>query len=178
MATEKKATRLLINAASFPPGTPQQFKDVFLRMVDILNGTQGTAYQADSTANTAKETATDAQGTASAALEGVNDLSGRITTLERDSVSKSDSGLQTLLGALGIGGSLQIDGDQVVGPRQTGWTNNTGTATKGGAGNVSLPVGAAYSQSEVQEIADAVVANRALLTAVINALFSHGLIGS
>ncbi|AZF88657.1 tail needle protein [Escherichia phage Skarpretter] len=185
VATTKKPTRFLLNARSFPPGTPQEFKDVIFRVLDTLNGTQGTAYTAEGTANTAQETATGAQDTANtandtanAAQEGVNDLSGRVTTLESDSVSTSNAGLQTLLGALGLGGPLQIDGVQVVGPRQPGWTNNTGVAKKGGSGDLALPVGAAYSQAEMQAIADAVVENRQLLTAVINALFSHGLIGS
>ncbi|MNE59165.1 hypothetical protein D3C80_1542430 [compost metagenome] len=108
----------------------------------------------------------------------MTDLSGRVTTLESDSVSTSTPGLQSLLGAFGIADYLEVDGEKVVGPRQTGWTNNAGTATKGGAGNLALPVGATYSQAEMQAIASAVVANRQLLTAVINALFSHGLIGS
>lgn len=178
VATTKKATRFLLNPASFPPGSSREFKDVILRVLDTLNGTQGTAYTAEGTANNAQETATGAQDTAEAAQQGVADLSGRVTTLESDSVSTSTPGLQSLLGAFGIADYLEVDGEKVVGPRQTGWTNNTGTATKGGAGNLALPVGATYSQAEMQAIASAVVANRQLLTAVINALFSHGLIGS
>lgn len=178
VATKKKATRFLLNPASFPPGSSREFKDVILRVLDTLNGTQGTAYTAEGTANNAQETATGAQDTANSAQEGVTDLSGRVTTLESDSVSTSTPGLQSILGAFGIADYLEVDGEKVVGPRQTGWTNNTGTATKGGASDLALPVGATYSQAEMQAIAAAVVANRQLLTAVINALFSHGLIGS
>lgn len=176
--TTKKATKFLLNARSFPPGTPTEFKDVFLRVLDTLNGTQGTAYTAEGTANNAQETATGAQDTANSAQQGVEDLGGRVTTLESDSVSTSNAGLQTLLGALGIGGSLQIDGDQVVGPRQTGWTANSGGSQKGGAGEVSLSVGGTYDQAQIQAIANEVATNRHLLTAVIQALLTHGLIGS
>lgn len=176
--TEKKATRFLLNPASFPPGSSREFKDVILRVLDVLNGTQGTAYTAEGTANTANETANTANDTANSAQDGVNDLSGRVTTLESDSVSTSNTGLQTILGAFGIADQLEINGEQVVGPRQTGWTANSGSATKGGAGAVSLTVGGTYSQTEVQAIANEVATNRQLLTAVIQALLTHGLIGS
>lgn len=176
--TTKKAKRFLISPQSFPPGTPPEFKDVFVRVLDTLNGTQGTAYTAEGTANNAQDTANGAQDTANSAQEGVNDLGGRVTTLESDSVSTSNSGLQTLLGALGIADQLEIDGVQVVGPRQTGWTANTGASMKGGAGDVSLTVGTTYSQAEIQAIANEVATNRHLLTAVIQALLTHGLIGS
>ncbi|MNF02650.1 hypothetical protein D3C80_2018320 [compost metagenome] len=46
VATTKKATRFLLNPASFPPGSSREFKDVILRVLDTLNGTQGTAYTA------------------------------------------------------------------------------------------------------------------------------------
>lgn len=178
VATTKKATKFLLNARSFPPGTPQEFKDVIFRVLDTLNGTQGTAYTAEGTANTAQETATGAQDTANSAQQGVEDLGGRVTTLESDSVSTTNTGLQTILGAFGIADKLEIDGDQVVGPRQTGWTANTGDSQKGGAGDVSLPVGTTYTQAEIQAIANEVATNRHLLTAVIQAMLTHGLIGS
>lgn len=177
MAT-KTATRLLINAQSFPPGTPQQFKDVFLRMVDILNGTQTTAYGAEETAGTAQETASGAAEVAGEAKEGVEGLTPRVDELEENSVSTSNAGLQTLLGALGLGGDLQINGTTVVKEQQTGWTDNTGTAKKGGVGDLTLPVSATYTAAEVEAIANAVIENRQLLTAVIHLLMYHGLAGA
>ena len=100
-----------------------------------------------------------------------------IADIQADYVSKSETSPQVLLSPLGIATSFSIDGVKVLGPQQTGWTAGTGTPSLG-AFNADLPftVGAAYSQSEVQEIATALLAARRRILALEQALRTHGLI--
>lgn len=134
------------------------------------------------------------------ALDGrLNTAEGDIDTLETNSVSKAVSTSQSvqvsggsfLVGnvpapttdKLQVGGSANVSvsykvaGQQVLGARQTGWTAATGTATKGAFNaDLSFAVGATYSQTEVQALADALLAARQRTKALEDALRAHGLI--
>lgn len=192
MATTKNATKFLLSPSSFPPGSSREFTDVILRVLDTLNGTQGTAYTAEGTAADAQTQAAEAQSSATeaqimateaadvatAAQQSVNELVGRVDTLETESVSTTETALQSLAGPLGVTTRLEVNRTQVVGVRDTGWAVNSGSAQKGGAGDVSLSVGVAYSQAEIQAMVDEIEVNRHLLTAVIGLLINHGLAGS
>lgn len=100
-----------------------------------------------------------------------------ISDIQSDYVSKSATAAQALLSSLGIKTSLSVDGLKVIGPRQTGWTAGTGTQNKAAFNaDQALPVGAAYSQAEVQAIATALIAERQRTLALEQALRTHGLI--
>jgi len=100
-----------------------------------------------------------------------------ISNIQSDYVSKSATAAQALLSSLVITTSLSVDGLKVIGPRQTGWTTGTGTPNKAAFNaDQALPVGAAYSQAEVQAIATALIAERQRTLALEQALRTHGLI--
>ena len=100
-----------------------------------------------------------------------------ISDIQSDYISKSATAAQALLSSLGIKTSLSVDGVKVIGPRQTGWTAGTGTPNKAAFNaDQALPVGAAYSQAEVQAIATALIAERQRTLALEQALRTHGLI--
>ncbi|WP_333881080.1 phage tail protein [Atlantibacter hermannii] len=100
-----------------------------------------------------------------------------ISDIQADYVSKSATAPQELLSPLGIATSFSIDGIKVLGPQQTGWTAGSGTPSLGAFNaDLSFTVGAAYSQSEVQEIATALVEARSRILALEQAMRTHGLI--
>ena len=136
----------------------------------------------------------------------ISDLDARLTaaesdidTLQTNYLSKATSDSQSVQasgGSLLVGNiaipttdKLQISGSanattsykvaglQVVSARQTGWTASTGTANKGEFNaDLAFTVSATYTQSEVQALADALVATRRRLKAMEDALRTHGLI--
>ena len=84
---------------------------------------------------------------------------------------------QVLLSPLDVATSFSINGVKVLGPRQTGWTAGAGTPNKAAFNaDLSLPVGAAYSQAEVQAIANALIADRQRTLALEQVLRTNGLI--
>ncbi|ATY01446.1 phage tail protein [Klebsiella aerogenes] len=122
-----------------------------------------------------------------------------ISTLEANSVSKAVSTSQSVQATGGsflvgnvpvpttdklqVGGSANVSvsykvaGLQVLGARQTGWTAATGTANKGAFdADQVFTVGATYSQTEVQALADALRAERQRTKALEDAMRAHGLI--
>jgi len=100
-----------------------------------------------------------------------------IADIQGDYVSKSATSTQTLLSPLDVATSFSIDGVKVLGPRQTGWMAGTGTANQGAFNaDLTFAVGAAYSQAEVQAIANALIAERQRTLALEQALRNHGLI--
>ncbi|SSW75615.1 Uncharacterised protein [Klebsiella pneumoniae] len=114
--------------------------------------------------------------------DALADHDTRITQAEDDIsdiqayyVSKSATAAQALLSSLGIKTSLSVDGLKVIGPRQTGWTAGTGTPNLAAFNaDQSLPVGAAYSQAEVQAIATELIAARKRILALEQAMRTHG----
>lgn len=90
------------------------------------------------------------------------------TNIERDVIIARD--------AL-ITGVVKIGGNQVVGPRETGWTAGTGTANKGAfATYAGQDVSATYVEAEVQNIDNATKANSERIKALEDAARMHGLI--
>ena len=107
-------------------------------------------------------------------LHGVeNDVSG----IKADYVSKSATDAQSLSSALNVTTSYAVNGTQVVGSRKTGWTAAIGTPYRGyfNADSV-MPVGATYSQSEVQAIANNLQVTLRRLKALEDDVRLHGLI--
>lgn len=100
-----------------------------------------------------------------------------ITDIKADYVSKSATTLQVLLSPLGVTTSFSVDGVKVLGPQQVGWTAGAGTPNLGAFNaDLSFTVGATYSQTEVQAIAAALIADRQRTLALEQALRTHGLI--
>ncbi|MDN0031112.1 phage tail protein [Serratia marcescens] len=121
-----------------------------------------------------------------------------INTLETNSVSKATSTSQSVQATGGsflvgnvatpttdklqVGGSVnavsyKVAGVQIIGAQQTGWTAATGTANKGAFNaDQSYTIGASYSQSEVQALADALKAACQRVKALEDMARAHGLI--
>lgn len=122
-----------------------------------------------------------------------------ISTLETNSVSKVVSTSQSVQSTGGsflvgnipapttdklqIGGSVnasvsyKVAGLQVIGARQTGWTAATGTANKSSFNaDLAFAVGAAYTQTEIQALADALIAARQRIKALEDMARTHGVI--
>ncbi len=100
-----------------------------------------------------------------------------ISDIQDDYVSKSATTTQELLSPLGIATSFSIDGIKVLGPQQTGWTPGTGTPNLNAFdADLNFSVGATYSQTELQAIANALVEVRRRLLALEQSDRTHGLI--
>ncbi|MGR7181943.1 phage tail protein [Klebsiella aerogenes] len=122
-----------------------------------------------------------------------------IDTLETNSISKAVSTSQSVQATGGsflvgnvptpttdklqVGGSANVSisykvaGQQVLGARQTGWTAATGTANKGAFdADQVFTVGATYSQTEVQALADALKAACQRIKALEDMARTHGMI--
>ncbi|HDS3404945.1 TPA: hypothetical protein JD369_000308 [Citrobacter freundii] len=100
-----------------------------------------------------------------------------IDDIQADYISRAATAAQSLASSLGVATSFSIDGVKVLGPRQTGWTVGSGTANLGAFNaDLAFTVGAAYSQTEVQAIANALLAARQRILALEQALRTHGLI--
>lgn len=100
-----------------------------------------------------------------------------ISGIQDDYVSKSATTTQELLSPLGIATSFSIDGIKVLGPQQTGWTPGTGTPNLNAFdADLNFSVGATYSQTELQAIANALVEVRQRLLALEQSDRTHGLI--
>lgn len=79
---------------------------------------------------------------------------------------------------LGSGKVLRVNGQQIVGSRDTGWTAATGSGSKGTfAASPAGTASAAYTQSELQSALNRVAALEARVVSYDAALRSHGLIG-
>ncbi len=107
----------------------------------------------------------------------LDDVENDVSGIKSDYVSKSATDAQSLSSALNVTTSYAVNGTEVVGTRKTGWTAATGTPYRG-AFNADpvMPVGATYSQSEVQAIANNLLATLRRLKALEDDMRSHGLI--
>ncbi|EAU9997679.1 phage tail protein [Salmonella enterica] len=141
------------------------------------------------TANTKSITAlnvrvTTAEGEIATLQANVSALDGRVTTaennisaLQADYVSKTATTSQSLASPLNVTTSYSVGGKKVVGARQTGWIAATGTANKGVFNaDLTFAVSDTYTQSEIQAIANALIAERRRTKALEDALRAHGLI--
>ncbi|EJI6851288.1 phage tail protein [Salmonella enterica] len=141
------------------------------------------------TANTKAITAlnvrvTTAEGEIATLQTNVSALDDRVTTaennisaLQADYVSKTATTSQSLASPLNVTTSYSVGGKKVVGARQTGWIAATGTANKGAFNaDLTFAVSDTYTQSEIQAIANALIAERRRTKALEDALRAHGLI--
>ncbi|MEX9136113.1 phage tail protein, partial [Salmonella enterica] len=141
------------------------------------------------TANTKAITAlnvrvTTAEGEIASLQTNVSALDGRVTTaennisaLQADYVSKAATTSQSLASPLNVTTSYSVGGTKVIGARQTGWTAATGTANKGAFNaDLTFAVSDTYTQSEIQAIANSLIAERRRTKALEDALRAHGLI--
>ncbi|EAW4166069.1 phage tail protein [Salmonella enterica] len=127
---------------------------------------------------------TTAEGEIVTLQADVSALDGRVTTaennisaLQADYVSKTATTSQSLASPLNVTTSYSVGGKKVVGARQTGWTAATGTANKGAFNaDLTFAVSDTYTQSEIQAIANALIAERRRTKALEDALRAHGLI--
>ncbi|ELI6386929.1 phage tail protein [Salmonella enterica] len=112
------------------------------------------------------------------ALDGrVTTAEGNISALQVDYVSKTATATQSLASPLNVTTSYSVGGKKVVGARQTGWTAATGTANKGAFNaDLTFAVSDTYTQSEIQAIANSLIAERRRTKALEDALRAHGLI--
>lgn len=120
-----------------------------------------------------------------------------ISTLETNSVSKAVSTSQSVQASGGsflignvpvpttdklqVGGSVNVSvsykvaGTQVLSARQTGWTAAVGTANKSAFNaDLAFTVGATYSQTEIQALANALTEARQRIKALEDAMRTHG----
>lgn len=73
---------------------------------------------------------------------------------------------------------LKANGTQVVGPRKTGWSNDTGTASRAAHATYSGTAEATYTQATIQALMTAVQALSQGQKALKDDLILHGLIGA
>lgn len=100
-----------------------------------------------------------------------------INTIPTNYISKTSITLQSMASPLSVTTSYSVNGTKVVGARVTGFTAATGTALYGAFdANLSLPVGTAYSQTEVNNISVVLTQTRRRLKTIEDALRTHGLI--
>ncbi len=104
---------------------------------------------------------------------------GDIDNISGDYLSKSHTSSQSLAGPLNVASSYSVNGTKVIGPRQTGWTLSTGTASKSAFNaDQSYTVGAVYSQTEIQAIVQALIETRQRVKALEDMAVAHGLISN
>lgn len=127
--------------------------------------------------NEAEERIEDHETRLTAAESDINYLAEKVAEIDADYVSLSRETTQILASPISVKDSYSINGFQVVGARITGFTASTGTASKSGFdANQTYSVGAAYSQSEMKAISDALTETRKSLKALEDMARSHGLI--
>ncbi|MDA3131687.1 phage tail protein [Atlantibacter subterraneus] len=82
-----------------------------------------------------------------------------------------------VLGSSNVSIGYKVNGLQVVGPRQTGWTASTGSPLLGAFdANLQFPVSATYSQGEVALMSLHLTGARQRIKALEDVLRTHGLI--
>ncbi|EEL2493482.1 phage tail protein [Salmonella enterica] len=107
----------------------------------------------------------------------ISGLKTSVTEIQDDYVSKTATATQSLDSPLNVTTSYSVGGKKVVGARQTGWTAATGTANKGVFdADLTFTVSDTYTQSEIQAIANSLIAERRRTKSLEDALRAHGLI--
>ncbi|HGJ5857407.1 phage tail protein (plasmid) [Arsenophonus nasoniae] len=107
----------------------------------------------------------------------IQDLDGKVSEIIVDYVSLSRVSQQNLSSPINVKNSYSINGTKVIGQRVIGFTSATGTALKADFNaDQSFSIGATYNQSEIQTLANALIASRQRIKALEDALRSHGLI--
>lgn len=179
-----------LNPQSFPPGSSREFIDLIVRLQQFVDNTGKTATGAQEAAQGAQQTA-DQQATRNDSQDQTlddhqseintaqGDISALTDVITNDVIHNDRAQLQVMAGPLSVGTELRISNVKVLGGRITGWTASTGTVSRAGLNaDQAFTVGAAYSQTEMQAIAAALVEVRKLAAALQAAGTSHGMIGT
>lgn len=179
-----------LNPRAFPPGSSQVFIDLINRLALLLNTASDDAGGAKDTAEGAQQTA-DEQKTRNDAQDLTLENHGQAINVQRgdidaladvitnDVIRNDRAQLQIMTGPLSVNAELRISNVKVLGGRITGWTASTGTISRAGLNaDQSFTVGAAYSQTEMQALANGLVEVRKLVAALQAAAMSHGMIGT
>lgn len=120
---------------------------------------------------------TTAEGQIVTLQSDVDYLIEEVAYISGDYVSKSAVSTQSLASPLDVTTSYSVGGVKVIGARVTGFTPATGTALKGAFdADQDFTVSDPPTQTEVQAIANALVATRQRLKAIEDADRAHGLI--
>lgn len=187
-----KITPQQLNPNSLPPGTPVAFRDWLVKLNQMsalagVNAGEATENASDAlkvaneqkTRNDQQDNTLNQQaGQISQLSADIDGLSGSIISLDTNSVKLNKTALQVMQGPLSIGTEIRVNNVKVMGGRQLGWEAATGTLKKGGInGAAAYTVGAAYSQAEVQALADGLVEARQTIAALVALVMSHGLAG-
>lgn len=107
----------------------------------------------------------------------IQDIDGKVSEILVDYVSLSKKEQQSLSSSLDVTLSYSVNGTKVIGNRVTGFTAATGTSLKSDFNaDQSFSIGEDYNQSEIQTLANALIATRQRIKALEDALRSHGLI--
>lgn len=182
-----------LNPSSLPPGTSVVFKDWLTRLGGVTSDAGKTAEQAGTDASDAFQVAdqqrirndqqdaalTDQQGQISQINTEIDNLNGSLINLGNNAVKLDKTTLQVMDGPLSIATEIRVNNIKVMGGRQTGWTAATGALKKGGInGSASYSAGAAYSQAEIQALADGLVEARQVIAALVALVLSHGMAGT
>ena len=111
------------------------------------------------------------------AEQQLSDQQEQISVIALDYVSKSESATQILASPIDVGDSYSVNGIQVIGEQQTGWTQSTGTANRGTFNaDQTFTISDPPTQSEIQTIALALVQARQRIKALEDMARTHGLI--
>lgn len=158
--------------------TPTQ-KSVYCTVV--VNGATGTYVDYDSiscvplalTVNGDEHVSGNQSVAGNSAIAGNETVGGTLTVTGASTVG----GTLTTTGNFSTSGVINVQGNQVVGPRDTGWTAGTGTQLKGAfATYAGATHTGAYVQATVQALDDAAKNASQRVLAIEAVLRTHGLI--
>lgn len=187
-----------LNSSAFPPGSSRAFIESILQQqkqvsdssqqgeenatgltklqesVNLLSQELDTVSQR---ATTAINTANTANNTANSALSAANSAGNGVGDINMTAVFKNQTATQNVAGPLGAA-QFNVGGAKVVGGRQTGWANSTGTGQAGGVNaDQAYSASGTYVQAELQAAVNGLVEVRKLAVQLQYALTAHGLIG-
>lgn len=152
-----------LDSSILPNDWPYPLKQYFLQLPQVINATH--------------DRANDAESNASQQTKDIQAINESLASLTIDSVSKSVAGNQSLNSALSVSARYLVNGVQVVGERQTGWSASNGSAKKGGLdADATYLASPTYQQSDLQVVIDALIEARQVIKALQDALKTHGLI--
>lgn len=101
-----------------------------------------------------------------------------VISQQQSMVIGSATGGDKGVGTVNAASNYYLNGTQVVSARQTGWTADTGTDKRTANTTYSATASAAYDQTEIQALMDAVKDQSQTMKALKDDLIAHGLIGS
>lgn len=158
-----------IYASMLPPGFSRAYQMYVLAQSEDISNINDKA-------NGAGAGAADAQAQNAEQDKKIDANTKAIANFQEDYVSRTATDEQSIASGLSAA-FFAVNGVQVVGAQVTGFTPATGTAFKGAFNaDQAFTIGAAYSQSEIQALADALKESRQRTKALEDAMRAHGLI--